>query len=451
MTTIKRPRNKHYLPFQKEGIRFMLNRKNVLLADEMSLGKTVQAVGLWNSLPSVNTTLVICPIAPKLNWARHFDEWSCYECDVHVVSQEEGWREGADVYIIHYDILHKHEEEIKSIVWDLLLVDEAHYIKNPKAKRTKFIFGSRVQYPIRSKRRIFMTGTPVENRPIELWPIVRTLDPDGLGKSFLGFGYRYCFSPGKSYFGGVAARFRGARRTDELHRKMSSFMIRRKKSDVLQQLPPKRHQTIALEVNEAYQRMIRTEWQLYRKYKQACRWRRQSPEGQKTYLAKLTRLRKTLAMVKVPGTVDYVRGIVDQGGQVLCFAHHSDVVNKLREKFEQAGVGVIVGSTPAKKRDGIVSAFQAGDTKVLIAHLRVLIGLSITCTSRVVFAEIDWNPAVMRQAEDRCHRIGQSRDVQIDYIVLDGSLDDRLLRTMRKKERTSAEIVDGVLPTRSRT
>lgn len=190
-----------YLPFQRAGIVYAKDRPATLFADEMGLGKTIQAIGTWNCDDTIRKTLVVCPATLRLNWRREFERWAVRPVRVLVVNGGKPADFPAyadfDVLVVNYDVVAKHRVRLDAFAWDLLIVDEVHFAKNPKAARTKAIFGdydrkgNRTAEPIRARRKLFLSGTLIVNRPLEAWTVVRELDPTGLGKSFFGFAKRY--------------------------------------------------------------------------------------------------------------------------------------------------------------------------------------------------------------------------------------------------------------------
>lgn len=191
------PEGVDYLPFQKAGIAYAMARTSTLIGDEMGLGKTIQAIGVANADESVKRVLVICPASLKLNWKRELGNWMVRDLSVGIADSLL-WPK-TDVVIINYDVLHKHAERLRSLVWDLMIVDECHYVKNPKARRSAQVYGSKkrgkvIVAPIEARRRLFLTGTPIVNRPKELYPILSAINAKEWG-SFWAFGKRYCNPP----------------------------------------------------------------------------------------------------------------------------------------------------------------------------------------------------------------------------------------------------------------
>ncbi len=187
---VEAPPGLSYLPYQREAIEFALARPGVLIADEPGLGKTIEAIGVFNADPSISSVLVLCPASLKLNWQREFEKWAVRNVSIGIASGK--CFPETEVVVCNYDIAAKHRNVIDGRQWDLLIADEAHYLKNPKAVRTGTVLGGGEYLPIIARRRFFMTGTPIVNRPRELWAIVRALDTMGLGLYQREFEERYC-------------------------------------------------------------------------------------------------------------------------------------------------------------------------------------------------------------------------------------------------------------------
>ena len=245
---IPAPEGLEYMPFQRAGIAYAMARENTLIGDEMGLGKTIQALGVINADPTIRDVLIICPASLKINWQREAQKWLVRPMTVGIVSTKEPFPD-TDIKIINYDILTKFKSQLRAINWDFLVVDEVHYLKNPKALRTAQVFGkwnkdpSKKIHPLDAKRRAFMTGTPIVNRPIELFPLLKFT---GIFKNWKHFVERYCNGHQTRWGWDVS----GASNLGELQGKLrSTIMVRRLKKDVLTDLPPKRRQVIELPQN----------------------------------------------------------------------------------------------------------------------------------------------------------------------------------------------------------
>lgn len=482
--TLPVPADHTYRPFQRAGIAEALERTHVLLADEMGLGKTVQAIGVLNADPSVRTVLVVCPSSLKIMWSRMLQEWSVRPVYAaigssrtpgRVVTNGERERENAVfALILNYDIVHNWRDYLAEIKWDMLIADEAHYLKSPDSNRTRAIVGGerKVRFhrdynkgtdsvtekpavpPLPTGRRILMTGTPILNRPIELWPLLHYLDPQSWPR-FWDYVNRYCGAYQDEY----GWHMDGASHLEELNEKLrATVMVRRMKADVLTELPPKERVVIPLAANGAAHKIEQEHAQLQEHaadvlrlqvIREAARQNRANDEG--TYKASvkalqdgyrvafehIARTRHDLALTKVPKVVEHVSDLLDGGcDKVVVFGHHSDVLDAIGERLHDYNPVHIDGRTPMGSRQAIADRFQTDDSvRVFIGGIRSAgEGLTLTAASTVVFAELDWTPARLSQAEDRLHRIGQLDSVLVQHILYDGSLDARMAKKLLAKQ-----------------
>ena len=466
-----------YLPYQKAGIAYALGRSATLIGDEMGLGKTIQAIGLINADQSIQTVLIVCPASLKLNWKRELEKWLTRKMLTEVIDSKTGWMK-AQIAIINYDILHKYRDEICVSAWDLLVCDESHYLKNPKTNRTKLVLGyktpKREGYvsPIPCKRKVFLTGTAICNKPIELWPTVRAMDPHGLGLNWKKYVERYCgghvICIGKDEFGGdkMAWDTNGASNLGELQTKLrEKFMIRRQKSDVLIDLPPKRRQIIELPVNDFNRPFVKAELAEYEKRESLIedlkaqvealkdgdpeeynRAATQLKEARQVMFNEMAKVRHDTAVAKVPSLIEYLVDLLDNDDdkKIVFFAHHHDVIDKVRDKFKDIST-VLTGQTKKEDRQAAVDSFQSDPKcKLFIGSITAAgVGITLTASSHVVFGELDWVPGNITQAEDRCHRIGQKDSVLVQHIVLDGSLDAKMAKRLIEKQHVIEATLNG--------
>ncbi len=418
------PEGLELLPYQLEGVRFCASRPGVLLADEMGLGKTVQAICALNAL-QVKKALIICTASLKLNWRDELATWLTTGASVGVAEGKK-WPD-ADIVIINYDILVKHPDKLR-YPWPVVVLDEAHNIRNRTTQRAKEVL------KIPARRRLLLTGTPILNRPEEAWMLLRYIDPPRW-PSFKTFAIRYCAPRLKT------VPIRGTKRTKktwdlsgasnitELAEKTSAYMLRRLKADVLKELPAKRRQILSLfaatkEVSEALL---------------VCNALTNKPGSE---LPELAKARKILGMAKVPAAVDHILDVLESERKVVVFAHHREVIAALLSKAGVKAVS-ITGDTSLKARNEAVHAFQNDpDVRLFVGNLQAAgVGLTLTAASVAIFVEQDWTPGVLLQAEDRIHRIGQDRPVLIQYLVFDGSLDARMVKSLARKERIIQEAI----------
>lgn len=437
---IPSPDGLNYLPFQRAGIAFIRELQAALIGDEMGLGKTVMALGLINLLADeLGDVLVVCPASLKINWRNEAKRWLTAPAHDIQIAGTHFPRRGMfkRLVIINYDVLQKHQYELTREPWGMVIADEAHRVKNPKTIRTQAF----VQIP--AERKLLLTGTPIVNRPSELWPLLNYLDPDTYGQRQV-FLKRYC--------GGKA---KGAQHLKELQQRLrSTLMIRRLKSEVLTDLPPKLRQVIELPADEgvlAHERLVLSQLGLLvegeatsdrSKFAEQVNSLRQGSMGA---AAEIARIRHETALAKVPQVIEHVQSCLEQVDKVLLFAHHKDVVAALMAAFDSQAVK-LTGDDNTAERQQAVERFQ-GDSQVRVFVGSITaagVGLTLTAASHVVFAELDWVPGNMSQAEDRCHRIGQLGSVTVQHLVLSGSLDAYISRMLIDKQ----EVIDRSLDRR---
>lgn len=453
-----------YLPYQMAGISYAMDRKVTLIGDEMGLGKTIQAIGVINASPEIRKVLVICPASLRLNWARELRKWLAQEKGISIIDggMEMNWK-SSDITIINYDIVGKHRERIDLCgPYDLLVIDESQYLKNGDAKRTQAVYGGKAQQAIKATKTLVLTGTPMVNRPVELFSFLRFADPTGLGKSFMAYARKFCAATHNGY----GWDYSGASNLDQLQRLLrEKFMVRRLKADVLKELPAKRRQIIELPANGAAN-SVKAEQKAFaakevwlvdlraavelakasyspQDYQNAVLRLR---EGVAVAFAEMARARVDVAVAKIPYVVEHLETALENG-PVVCFAHHHVVINALAAHFGDRCL-TITGNTPFELRQQAVDKFQAGELDLIIGNIQAAgVGITLTRSSHIVFAELDWVPGNLSQAEDRCHRIGQTNSVLVQHIVLEGSLDAVMARTVVAKQEVITASLDNVVAT----
>ena len=444
--SVPAPEGLEYMPFQKAGIAYAQNRDAVLIGDEMGLGKTIQAIGVINLDDSIESVLVICPASLKLNWQRELEKWLVRPMGINIVDPQKGYRQ-AGIIIINYDILRRFHDELHADIWDLLIVDESHFLKNKKAQRTKEVVGTsnqkrgKIVRPIRARKRLLLTGTPILNRPKELWTSLHYLDPINW-PNWWRYVNRYC----DAKQGRWGMDIDGSSNLGELQDRLrSTVMVRRLKKDVLKDLPAKIRQIVDLPTkgSTAAIKAEHNAWQNYQEtisdtqaipdqYAEAVE---NMPEPHRVAFAEISKARRDTAVAKIPQVIEYLKNALEMQKKVILFAHHHGVIEAVREEFGASAV-VVYGPTSLEDRQKAVDAFQ-GDPAItlFIGSIKAAgVGLTLTAASHVVFAELDWVPGTITQAEDRCHRIGQSESVLIQHLVFAGSLDANMARTLVSKQ-----------------
>ena len=438
------PEGSSLYPFQEEGVRFAFEHHRCLIADQMGLGKTVQAICLCNVLAyKARDILIICPASLKLNWQREWQRWSTRKGDQVCVVNGNGWPVGANVVIVNYDLLRKYSTELHAHFWDVLICDESHYLKNSKSQRTREVMGQWRQddngfwtqsvKPIQAGRMLFLSGTPLLNRPAELWTTCKALDPEQLGAMGRhAFEERYC-DGFDDYYGWNNT---GASNLRELSQRVKAFTIRRTKEQVLTQLPSKRLQVIILDTPRELRGTLEQEKAEYDKA---------MLRGGNIAFEMMSEVRKGVALAKAKYVVEHLEDLLESESKIVCMAHHHEVIDRIADAFPETSV-VVDGRMSLRERQAAIDRFQSDSScKLLMGGIKVAgTGITLTAASVIVFAELDWTPGVLSQAEDRLHRIGQTRRVLIQHIVLDNSLDAHLVRLLVKKQRIINQVASGV-------
>jgi SWI/SNF-related matrix-associated actin-dependent regulator 1 of chromatin subfamily A len=454
-------------PYQVEGARFLLQKAGALLADEMGLGKTVQVLLAVNSDPKVNKVLVFCPASVKLNWVREANRWLVRPFEVRYLSGKASEpiflpKDRGLFVVVNYDIADAWSRELSKIHWDMLVLDEAHYLKNRKAVRTRAILGEEknigLQSPIWAEKKIALTGTPIVNRPAEVWPVLAWIDRKTWG-SFWTYAKRYC----NLHHNGYGWDASGASNLEELSRKLSRYMLRRRKDEVLKDLPPKIRQVLELPPNGATS-LIAKERELWDRYsdelaraKAAVEIARAESEEElkealsrlralvRVYFQEMSLVRHQLALAKVPKALEHIQDVLESKDKVVVWVHHRDVAEAVFEGLKEYNPVMVLGGSSAEARAEAVRKFQEDkNVRVFIGGITAAAeGITLTASDTAIFIELDWRPGKLLQAEDRIHRIGQTRNVVIQYLVFDGSLDAHMARKLAEKMEIISRAVDG--------
>jgi SWI/SNF-related matrix-associated actin-dependent regulator 1 of chromatin subfamily A len=430
------PEGLSYLPFQRAGIAYALERPNTLFGDEMGLGKTIQAIGVINASPRPESVLVVCPASLKANWRRELRRWLVHDLTIGIADGK--YVPPANVVIVNYDVLYRHTETLLARTWDVLIVDEAHLCKNPAARRTQAVFS------VKAKRQLYLTGTPMVNRPGELYPLLKRLDPKRW-HSRKEYERRYT----------VWGNPNGGQNLEELQDILrSSVLVRRLKADVLAELPPKRRTIHELEPDtDELRALVKRSDDLFREVSGGSTDRELAGAflslrpGDGAAFEELSRLRHDIGVAKVPYVDEAAREILEGYDKLVIFAHHRDVLTLLhRSLVDDFGAVILTGETPVDERQQLVDRFQNDSRcRVFVASILAAgVGLTLTASNQVLFAELDWVPGNLKQAEDRCHRIGAEGHESIDIrmVALGESLDGRIAELLAEKLQTMERALD---------
>ena len=450
---IPAPKGESYFPFQIEGIQYAVEHLNTLNADQPGSGKTIQSVGLSNALPEIRRVLVIPPAFLKPLWRREWIKWCVKGLSVGIVSGKEGVFPNTDVVIINYDILKYYRAELRNQVWDLLIIDEVHKLKSKKADRTLEAFGGikrnsekkivdRVT-PIPTKRHLCLSGTPAPNgKPKELWNIVQHLDPGGLGADWFSFAKRYCklFEIKNAVGRHIGFKWDGVDNLEELQQIMSErFMIRRLKKNILKQLPLKLRLIIPIEPGIRDLKKISKDLQEFDSYTSGKEDAFFEMPSFGDFSKKM--LETGLRMVKP--AIEVIESDLEENDKIFVMCYHKEVAEQIYDHFKPSSV-LITGDVAPDKRLGLIDRFQT-DPKIttVVGTLGAAgTGLTATAASLMIFPERSWVPGDVTQGEDRINRIGAIKTSLYKHLVLEGSLADRQVQALIKKQENADKMLD---------
>uniref|UniRef100_A0A665WW78 SWI/SNF-related matrix-associated actin-dependent regulator of chromatin subfamily A-like protein 1 n=1 Tax=Echeneis naucrates TaxID=173247 RepID=A0A665WW78_ECHNA len=410
------------MPFQREGVNFAVSKEGrLLLADDMGLGKTVQAICIAAYYKNEWPLLVVAPSSVRFTWAEAFERWlpSLSPDSINVVVKAKDNLRSGLVNIISYDLLSRMDKQQPGNPFSVLIMDESHFLKNIKTARCK------AALPLlkAAKRVILLSGTPAMSRPSELYTQILAVRPT-LFPRFHDFGIRYCDAKQMNW----GWDYSGSSNLGELKLLLEEcLMLRRLKSDVLSQLPAKQRKVVTVTIDGIN---TRTKAALSAAAKELAKGHRNKTEEKEALLIFYNHT--------ADAKLQYITDMLECGREkFLVFAHHKLVLDHITSELGKKNVGFIRidGNTPSAERQQLCEKFQH-TTKTCVALLSITaanMGLTLHAADLVIFAELFWNPGVLIQAEDRVHRIGQTSNVNIHYLVAKGTADDHLWPMIQEK------------------
>lgn len=431
------PEDLELYPFQKVAVAFAeASDGRCLIGDEMGIGKTISAIGYAAINPEMRPVLVVCPANVKYNWVKEVSKWLPSE-DVYAIAKGKDEVRSADWIVINYDLVGKKADELKAIGVKMTILDEVHYLKNKKAKRTEATLDV-----AKSTRSILaLSGTAISSRPSEFFNTLNLLRPAQF-PSFWNFAQRYC----DPWHNGYAWNFDGASNIKELNGLTRDMCIRRLKKEVLPELPPKQRTFLPIHLDRKERRpydLAQEEWD--RRIDDYYLNNQPMPQGM--MLNMLNDLRHICGRIKVKYASQWIQEYNEQTGRPLVvFTHHRDVMSNLGMRLKDGlTVDTISGDVSSKQRQEIVDNFQNNEIDVLICNtIAAKEGITLTAADTVLFLEREWVPTDEEQAEDRVYRIGQESDsVHAVYISCAGTVDEHFDRVVESKRKVVKAVLDG--------
>ena len=441
-------------PYQDKGADWLAGRRRGLLADEMGLGKTAQAI-VAADRAGCRTALVLAPAAVGENWRREFLRWQATPRTAKVVRKIDDLVQPPDVAVLSYDMARSRPilNALLSRRWDVLVCDEAHYLKNPGAARTRAVLGPRLDEVgglVSAADRVWgLTGTPMPNWPNELWPLLRAFAPEAIGKTaYWSFQKSFCVSVplpnGQSKIVGV-------RDAERLKALVAPVMLRRKKADVLTDLPPLREGEIPLSggTDLALAGGDGETARLIREIQAQALLSDDVDKGvglvlQNASQESVSRLRRITAGVKAQALAPLLAEEMEQrSDKLVVMAWHGETLDTMQDALAPFGAVRLCGKTAPAQRQAAIDAFQNDPAcRVFVGQIQAAgTGITLTAASDLVFAEMSWTPSDNAQAAMRVHRIGQSRPVMIRYATLAGTIDEAVVRVLRRKTQAIRSVL----------
>ena len=421
------------LEHQKESIQKLVENKKFILADDMGLGKTTSTIiaALESGSKKV---LIICPATLKINWKREIENYS--DKPVYI-AEGKNFSTDADFVIINYDIIKnfhdtkkKGESQILDANFDLVVVDEAHYIKNATAQRTKLINDL-----VKKVDRLWLlTGTPMTSRPIDYFNLLSLIESP-VAKNWMAYAIRYCQGYQFNVGGRKVWNVMGASNLEELRDRTAGLTLRRLKENVLD-LPDKIITPVYLRLKSKMYEEIMGEY---------YDWYDKNPEESKSLtvqFTKLTKIRQVIADEKISQTIELAENIVEQGKKVIIFCNFTDSLNKICEHFGKAAVKVD-GSMSKPERQHSVDSFQDSDKiKVFVGNIKAAgVGITLTAAEAVIMNDLSFLPSDHAQAEDRAYRYGQKNNVLVYYPIFENTIEGIIYDILNNKKQVIATVM----------
>lgn len=421
--------------YQKIGVSF-LEEKNgrALIADEMGLGKTVQALGWLQLHPEFRPAIIVVPASLKLNWQREAERWMTNP-KVEIVTGTKPYHLRGNIIVINYDILAPWVVNLKSLQPQVLIMDEIHSIKNSTTKRTKAVklLAKNIHHVIG------LSGTPIVNRPIEAYNALTIINSAAI-PNFKTFTQRYCAAK----HNGFGWDFSGASNTDELHKLLiHAFMIRRKKSEVLKDLPDKLKAFVPMELsNQKEYSIAEADFISYLKSTKGLAAAERASNAQA--LAEIEGLKQLAVTGKMNQVIDWIDEFLETDQKLVVFAIHKSAIDILMAEFANVAVK-IDGSVSLTARQEAVDKFQTDPScRLFIGNIQAAgVGWTLTAASNTAIIELPWTPGALSQAEDRIHRIGQKESVTIHYLLAAGTIEEKIVHLLDKKQAILNAVLDG--------
>lgn len=431
--------------YQEEGFEWMSKLTSwgagACLADDMGLGKTLQTIALILEQVEEGPSLVVAPASVVPNWRSELTRFAP-TLHVTLLNQVDNRKEAiektesGDVVVTTYALLNLEQDDLVKKEWNVICLDEAHTIKNPNTKMSK------AAMRMQAKRKVILTGTPIQNHLSELWNLFQFINPGLLGSAEQ-------FS--RKFIQPIEGDH-DKERQGQLRRLIMPFMLRRTKGEVIEELPEKNEIQVPVELSGEEMTM----YEVYRR--KAENAVKADEKVQVSTLAEITRLRQMACSVslvdkkwkkessKVMTFIDLAESLNDSGNRALVFSQFTSFFSEIRKAMDKAKLPYLYldGATPMAQREKLVREFQKGHCPFFLISLKAGgLGLNLTGANYVIHLDPWWNPAIEQQATDRAYRIGQKQDVTVYHLISEHTIEEKIVRLHKTKRDLADSLLEG--------
>jgi SWI/SNF-related matrix-associated actin-dependent regulator 1 of chromatin subfamily A len=421
------------LEHQKEAIEKLAGSKRFILADDMGLGKTTSTI-IAALETGAKKILIVCPASLKINWQREIENYS--DRSVYI-SEGKNFSIEHDFVIVNYDILKNFydlKDKDNSLItqgnFDLIILDEAHYVSNGQAARTKLVNS----FSKKCERVWLLTGTPMTNRPMNYFNLLSLVESP-VSQNWMAYAIRYC--QGYQFMAGTRKIWNvtGASNLEELRDRTSRQVLRRLKTEVLD-LPEKIITPVYLRLKSKLYEGLMGEY---------YDWYNKNPDESSSLtvqFSKLMKVRQVIAEEKIKDTIELAENILEQDKKVIIFTNFTETLNRIADHFGKQAVR-LDGSTSKPQRQYAVDQFQDNDKiKVFVGNVKAAgVGITLTAAEAVIINDLSFVPGDLAQAEDRAYRYGQKNSVSVYYPIFDNSIEGIIYDMVNRKKQNIGTVM----------
>lgn len=428
-------------PYQLLGVEFFINNNGrAILADQPGVGKSLQVLA-YVVHQKLKRILIVCPASVKFSWESEVRKWTNLKS--FVISSKINITiddlNNYNIFIINYELLQKFFSLLSVTQWDCVIFDESHYLKSPKARRYKLS----KKLATNISKVLLLSGTPILNRPHELWTSLNILN-EREWINWFQFTQKFC----GGHFGHFGYEYNGATNIEELKSKIAPYFLRRTKAEVLPDLPPKIFINLPIELKkEDWDKYLMAEKRFVEYLKEIKQKKdediKKSLQAEK--LVRLGELRQISSMGKIDAAIETIESIISNNEKILVFSTYNEPLKYLYNYFQNKAV-LLIGETKLEERGININKFQT-DENCLIFFAGMHsggIGITLTAAKVVLLIDFDFVPAIMEQAVDRVHRPGQIADKVIIYQLIGrNTIDDKMINILEEKRKIFDQLINN--------